>query len=56
METNVTGEQSELRALADYLQVTSRVPLADVELLRRAADRLDRLTALLGFVEEHGDA
>lgn len=52
------NEQTELRSLADFLDTHHDAWLEpeDVALLRRAADRLDRLTEYAAFVEEEGDA
>lgn len=50
------SEQTELRALADDLFCMCNLDIASTaELLRRAADRLDRLNAYCAAIEEHGD-
>jgi len=58
---NVVAEQTELREIAFRLEhlVGSRASVNRVEhadLLRRAADRLDRLTAYCADLEDGGDA
>lgn len=57
------SEQTELRALADEMAHRDQIGVFEmtihestIDLLRRAADRLDQLTQLLDHVLEHGDA
>lgn len=50
------SEQTELRSLAGYYDTYGGGHWkSDADLLKRAADKLDRLTALVAMLEENGD-